>query len=371
MFVVRFSRVSLLLFLLVFSILAYADESAFQFIRAVGDERENYFFTKNGGIAISDKKEIFIVDKKKFSIVKYNGDGAFITRTGKQGRGPGDFLRPSGIQYFGKKLYINDWMNRRLALTGLKMTHFDYIKILDLTDLDGRIYTMRSAPIVLDENRFLGINQEYSTEKGRLFTFDKNQKVNTYFFCDLPTDLNDEKWRIKADNDKRFLFNFFTYPVVGVNHEKKTMLITFETPDIEMRFYLYRFSGELIRQFTYRQNEKFRFPMQQLDSMKNQPPHSTMVLDVLSCHDYYLVFMAQTVNRLRPDKKNIFTYLFINEQGEIIHRQEERVRYRTATPDGYLAGIKWDKENDLLKIIISKLDTNYLSIQKPISSKSP
>lgn len=370
-FVSPYLRGFFILFLLTFSFMAHAEEPVFKIVNSFGDERENYFFTKPGGIAFSGNKDIFVVDREKFSFVKFNQNGVFISRVGKKGKGPGDFLTPSEIQCLGQKLFIYDWLNHRIAVTGLKMEKFDYIKTKNLKDSEGRTYSMRSAPIVLDENRFLGINNDYSPDKGRLFTFDKNQRVNTWFFCDLPTDLDDEKWRIKAGKDKEFLFNHLTYPIVGVNYEKKTMLITFEHPDTTMRFYLYRFSGELIRRITYRQDEKYRFPMEQLDSLDNTPPYVTMVFDILSCKNYYLVLMAQIHTRLPRGKQNNFSYLFINEQGEIVHRRKAGIRYRAATPDGYLAGSEWDKENDLLKIFISKLNTKFLSKQKPISSQSP
>lgn len=369
--VLPYIRAFIILFFLSFSFLSNAEESVFQFVKAIGDERENYFLTKTGGIAFSDKKEIFIMDKKSFALMKYDWNGTFIARIGQRGRGPGDFLTPRGIQHLNNRLYIYDWLNHRLAVTGIDLAHFDYIKVHDLRDHDGGIYSIQRRPIVLDENRFLAVNGSYSPEKGRLFVFDKKQKVNEYFFCDLPTDLEDEKWRIKTDEEKRFLFNYLTSPIVGVNREKKQILITFEYPDTTMRFYLYSFSGGLIRKFSYRQDEMFRFPMQQLEGLMNTPLHTTWVLDILSCKDYYLVFMLQTTNRRRPDKKKNFSYLLISDQGKVLHRQEEKVRYLATTSDGYLAGVKWDQENDLVKIIISKLNSSRLSKMKPISSKSP
>jgi hypothetical protein len=327
-----------------------------QDMRSIGDERENYFFIRIGGIAFSDKKDIFVLDRTTFSIVKYDWNGVFISRTGQRGRGPGDFLTPSGIQCVNNKLYIYDWLNRRIAVTDLQMKDFDYIKINDLKDHDQRKYSMRIAPIVFGENQFLGINQQYSQEKGRLFVFDKSQRVNKYFFCELPTDLEEEMWRIKGGEEKRFLFNFFTYPHVAVSSQKKQMLLSFEYPDEDMHFYLYTLSGELIRKTSHRLDEKFRFPMQQLDGLSNTPRHSTWVLDILSCNNYYLVFMLQTTNRKRPDKKKEFSYLIIDEQGEVKHRVESKIRFIMATPDGYLGGITFDYEKDLLKVVIYKLN---------------
>jgi hypothetical protein len=362
--VFRCSRAALILLLLFLSFLSYAEKPVFEFVNAIGDERDNYFFPKISGVSISDNKDIFVIDRKTFSIIKYDWKGTFISRAGQRGRGPSDFLTPADIQYFNDKLYIFDYLNWRIAVTGLQMERFDYIKIDNLKDHDQRIYTMRNAPIVLGENLFLGVNQAFSPEKGRLFLFDKNQNVNKYFFCELPTDLDDEKWRLKEGEEKRFLFNFFTYPIVAVNHQKKQMLITFENPDTDIRFYLCKYSGELIRKFRYRQDEKFKFPMQQLDDLMDPPRHSTMVLDILPYKDYYLVFMAQTTNRRRPDKKIKFYYLFVHEKGEVKHVMESKIRFITITPDGYLGGIKLDKENDILKVVIYKL--NLEAIEKNV-----
>lgn len=353
-----------ILFFLTVSFLAHADEPVFQILRTIGDERENYFLTDISGIALSDNKDIYIMDKKKFSLLRFNLNGVFVSRTGGRGQGPDDFLTPAGPQWLNHRLYIYDRFNHRFAVTGRRMDGFEYIPVHDLTDSDGRAYAMRSRPIVLDPKRFLGVNQRYSPDKGRLFFFDHKKKVNTWFFCDLPTDLDDEKWRLNADREKAFLFNFCTYPIVGVNHEKKHMLITFERPDADMRFYLYGLDGELIRRFTYSLDERIRFPMPKLDNLRYRPRHFAWVTDIIVCKNYYLVYMLEVFDSGRSDKREKNSYLIISEDGEVVRRVDTRVRYLDATPDGYLAGVTWDNENDLLKIVISKLNASYLSRQR-------
>jgi hypothetical protein len=360
----RCLNATLILLFLTLSFLSYAEKPVFQFVNAIGDERDNYFFPRVSGIAFSDKKDIFVIDRKNFSVIKYDWNGTFISRTGRLGKGPGDFLTPSGIQCFNNKLYIYDYLNRRIAVTDWQMERFDYIKIGNLKDDDQRIYSMRGAPIVLGENLFLGISHLYSLEKGRLFFFDKDQNVNKYFFCDLPTDLDDEKWRIKEGEEKRFLFNHLTFPVLAVNQQKKQMLVTFEHPDTDIRFFLCKYSGELIRKFSYRQDKSYKFPRQQLDDLMNPPSKTTVILEILPYKDYYLVFMVQIENRRTPNYKNNFYYLFVHENGEIKYKMESDIRFITITPDGYLGGTRLDKENDILKVVIYKL--NLEAIKKNI-----
>jgi hypothetical protein len=138
------------------------------------------------------------------------------------------------------------------------------------------------------------------------------------------------------------------------------MLITFEYPDTDIRFFLYTLSGQLIRKFSYRQDKKFKFPFQQLEGLRNWPLQATWILDILPYKDYYLVFMVQTINIQRPDQKNKISYLFVHEKGEIKHRMEAKIRFKTITPDAHLGGITLDKENDILKVVIYKLNVDQI-----------
>ncbi len=205
----------LLLAFFVFPSLSSAAKPIFQFLRSIGGDRENYMFARITSVAISNRKEIFVSDIKFMTLRKYGWDGKFIAKAGQKGKGPGDFLSFSGLQWFDNKLLVYDLYNRRIAITDEKMKVYNYIKTDQLgANLKGP-FPLRDLPITLDNNRMLGINSRYDDEIGRLFIVDKKKKSLHHFFCRLPKDIADEK--------RQKFFNPLTLPIVGINHRKKQM----------------------------------------------------------------------------------------------------------------------------------------------------
>jgi len=334
----------------IFPSLLLAEKPIFQFVREIGDDSENYMFATIAGIAITDKKEIFIADTKLINIRRFSWDGKFIAKVGQLGRGPGDFITLDRLQWFDNKLFVHDSYNKRIAITDSQLKRFDYIKTDMLGMKLGGAFPIRNAPIILDSNRILVINSHYDDDEGRLIIFDRNQNIVQRFFCHLPVDIADKK-------DSKF-FAPLTHPNMGVNHEKKQILVTFDYPDREILFYLYDFSGRLIRHFTYPQAKGFRFPMEALEHFSDAPDNHTMVFDIYGYKEYYMVFLADLIDYNKPSAKMKWSFLFFREKGEFLYRMPWKVRFLTINADGYLGGVK--EVDEELKVFIYKFDPKAL-----------
>jgi len=69
----------------------------------LGSEKdENYMFYRVWDIAVNDRGDIYVLDSGKYRIQKYEKDGRYVQTIGRQGQGPGEFERPSGL-YLDKK----------------------------------------------------------------------------------------------------------------------------------------------------------------------------------------------------------------------------------------------------------------------------
>lgn len=334
-----------------FSPLLVAETPIFQYISEIGDDRENYIIGRVGGIALRDSREIYIADRQLLNIRKYSWKGDYISKTGRKGSGPGDFISLGGLQWFDNKLIIFDFLGRRIAITDENMKNFSYIKANYFEALGRSVLPLRNAPIALNDNLFLGINSTYNKDVGRLFFFNKDSEVLNHFFCQLPTE-------ILEDPSHRF-YSPLTHPNAGVNHHKKQILVTFDYPDRDILFYIYDFSGHLLRQFKYRQEKGFRFPVEMFESFRNNPPRMTMIWDIFAYKSYYMVFLVNMFDFDKDSRSSKFYFLFFRDNGEFIYRLQWNVRFLTISPEGYLGGITGGSDDET-KVVIYKFNPDTL-----------
>jgi hypothetical protein len=149
-------------------------------------------------------------------------------------------------------------------------------------------------------------------------------------------------------------------PIAGVNHHKKQILVSFEYPDREIEFYLYDFSGGLIRKFSYMQSKGFRFPIAKLERFRNNLPQQTNIWDILAYKNYYIVHICNMIDFDKPFEKWKMKhyFLFFRDTGELIYNMDWHTRFITITPDGYLAGMK--EVDEELKVHIYKFNPKAL-----------
>lgn len=58
---------------------------------------ENYMFFGRVCIAVDERLNIYVLDIKNYRLLKYDKDGNFIWKTGRQGQGPGEFQAPRDL----------------------------------------------------------------------------------------------------------------------------------------------------------------------------------------------------------------------------------------------------------------------------------
>lgn len=79
-----------------------------------------------GSIAVGENGSVFAVDTENYTVLKYDSTGTFVTQTGRQGSGPGEFADEiSDIEVFDKTVYVIDKTNRRLNLF---TTDLEYVR---------------------------------------------------------------------------------------------------------------------------------------------------------------------------------------------------------------------------------------------------
>jgi hypothetical protein len=77
---------------------------------------EGVFFLGYGDIVVDDSENVYVLDSKAQHIKKFDGAGNFLKSIGREGQGPGEFSRPSGLVCSGDKLVAWDMRAFRFSL---------------------------------------------------------------------------------------------------------------------------------------------------------------------------------------------------------------------------------------------------------------
>jgi hypothetical protein len=77
---------------------------------------EDVFFLGYGDIVVGDDGHVYVLDSKAQHIKKFDSNGKFLKLIGREGQGPGEFSRPSGLVCSGDKLVAWDMRAFRYSL---------------------------------------------------------------------------------------------------------------------------------------------------------------------------------------------------------------------------------------------------------------
>lgn len=314
----------------------------------IGAERENYEFASISGLAIFNK-EIFVVDSKAYTIYKYDWNGDFLKKIGQKGKGPGDFSDPYSIQIKGDKLYIYDHWNFRIAITDPEFKTWDYIKTIGLKTSSGTLYSFSFllSPIWLENDRWLGMNQLYVPEQGKLFFFDSRQHVSQDFFPQLPADIGHLK------NAKHF--RIATHILAAVNENTRRIMTVFGFPGDTLKITLFDFNGCQTAQTSFLLGKKFQFPYDLMTELFQYEGVMNWVFEIFPFQDYFIVYIAEFYRKsLKADDELRNQYhLIVDSRGKVQYKIPAPYRFRNSSPDGCLIGFR--EKNDLLTVGVYQL----------------
>jgi len=80
------------------------------------DLPEKIDFTNPSRIALNSKNELFVTDTRANNIKIFDAEGKFLKVIGREGQGPGDLSRPSGITFNGTYIIVWELGNRRFSI---------------------------------------------------------------------------------------------------------------------------------------------------------------------------------------------------------------------------------------------------------------
>lgn len=333
-------------------------------VKIIGDEETDFIFSFISDAILTPNKVIIILDAKGNFIARFDWDGNFVNRIGQQGKGPGDFWWPASVDILGDKLYYLDRFNNRLAESDLELKNLHYFKL-------PPNFILPPSFGVIDEDKFIVNNASLSQPAGpKVCIIEKasktDTKVNRMFFKHTPIDTRP----IEKNKDAlRKLLRLFS-TVYAVDADRKRVLVTFQSPDNSIAFYLYGVNGKLLKTFCYQMDEKYHFPHhlykeKRLTLASLLGRYSANVGGIFYYNGHWYVFVSQhhykrgdyelTAANIQEYSEAKSFYLKFDEAGEWVGRfdLDDSFRCYYISPDGYVLGIH--PRSEVMQLMIYKM----------------
>jgi len=244
-------------------------------------------------------------------------------------------------------LYIKDFQNNRFVEVDLDFENEKYYMLYSTEIKPNRLKNMPFTILAMDDRYFLGvcIHSRFEAEN-LLYIINRQMEVEKSFFNYLPVPMD----------SKRNISLLRLNVKVGISHSQKRFLVTFETPANQIEFFLYNFSGELLKRFYYKQDDLFQFP-DVFPPPANKKINITIIANILANKDYFLVFLEQGKDFCdSPDYENNDLCLIYSTKGDFVkaYNVREELSPLYFSDDGYLLAKTID--NDYDQLTIYKLD---------------
>lgn len=280
-------------FLWIFPILA--SESALKLVKTIGDERDDYTILGLADAVLTEKNDIYILNARGNFVAQYDWQGRFIEKVGQRGQGPKDYSFPRCLVYSHKKLYILDKGNKRIVEINTETGKFEYYR-----EMNPVSFEMLNG--FIEGKGFLGILSAISENHGSIAIADKNMKLQNSFFQKFPIDKrikeNDTVIRDGMSVEQAFravMYNSRFSPTCVFDEMHQEILVSFQSPDNPVRFFVYNPQGQLLREFSYTiADKKYKFcsfvldtPIKKLSDLNRSPEHYEIVAKVFFYKNYY------------------------------------------------------------------------------------
>ena len=252
-------------------------------------------------VLLADRdKNIYLLDKDKVSIKKYNQNGKFITSFGRPGSGPGEIIRPSSMCLYEDSIYVNDLNSKRVV----KFTRDG--EFIANTIFNGNVpRKIQATP----SGKFTSIQFQFSQDQnsaemtGSLslsdFTFSDSLKIwNKTAIYDQFTDLHDfypeyqisDNYIYVADNSRnKFKIDLFDFKGDKVREVSRSF-IRIKMDDSDMELIKERFKRSNPDLDTVAVDLKYKFAIQDIEIDKDENIWIKPSLEEKATENYGKVF---------------------------------------------------------------------------------
>jgi hypothetical protein len=318
-------------------------------IKELGGDDEEDLFSRISGAVLAKNKDMYVLDSKGNFLVRYDWNGNLIKRIGQYGQGPGDFNSPMYLNLFNETLYLWDTRNTRVVVMGLNLDkqNFKYYNSHDGMPFWNNFFIIGKDKCV---GNSLSYSVDYKNQYRALKILNFNTQSTEMFFDRFPHEaLKNPKTHTRVN------MLFYFSPTLGVDREKKQIVISFAYPANPIQFFIYDYNNRCIDSFSVNFDETYRYPSYILNAQPRPPKRRTtiMVKSILVYNGHYLVMVAKNKFRDLRDFDQQNTFLAIDAVSKkITHRfpAPEYLKPLSISQEGYLLATKEYAETPKLYI---------------------
>lgn len=339
-------------FVLLLAFLLPVKGASFKFVKSIGSDEDNYLFQRLQGGIIGPNKDIYVVDTRMNFVARYDWNGKFLKKIGQKGQGPMDFNLPRDLNFYDGKLYLSDGFNSRIAEMDLELKKVNYYRIHGGMPF-SHCFNMigKNTCVGAAITRSIDYRKEYKALK----ILNIETQDETFFFDKMPID----GARPRDVVLHPVLLLIYT-PKIGIDHEKKQIIASFNRPDNPIDFYIYSFKGELQNHFSFDYDKNYRYPDHYRTGERGPKTFEAMFLSSIFVHNgHYVLFISKTKYTDYHNKE-------FDSEGfcVILDRKTRKMKHKLAIPkfmeffsmteDGYIIGTR--NYEDTVKAYIYKLE---------------
>ncbi len=332
-------------------------------------------------VRIDKKGRVFIPDRQQNTIHVFAPDGRYVTHIGREGRGPGEFLRMFTVRIGWDHLYVFDDKLKRitafsldsLALTytvNLEQKNWEDIKELRNSAPTGYFFVgkngdllMQFAPVLSDDPRDWTKSETRRDNQCRYYLMDNKGRIISGEILEQ----REQRWTIDTFRGMRVAFKL---PVYG-----KPLLVMSGNGDIfsawseDFLIKKYNPNGQYLHSFYYpfkksilvRNNlikrYDFGFDSPQLHTIHNLDlPTTWPALNSMKIDDQNRLWISTIV----PDQK-VYQWWVLNQKGKLLARFTwPRDKPIEVIKNGYLYTMEKNKKNGMEQIVRYRIMMNHI-----------
>lgn len=319
-------------------------------IKSFGSGSDDFLFQRLHGMAMSKTKDIYVVDGKGNFLARYDWNGKLIKKIGQRGQGPSDFNFPADLNQIENKLIFIDNFNLRVVETDLELEKLTYYKLYSGEPFTGDFFALgNNLCIGKCISPSLDLSKKYKAIK--ILNYVTQKEI--IFFDEIPIK------HVKADKlAKKGALFLSASPCIGIDREKKQLLVSFKYPNNPIEFFLYDYDGGCIDQFSYELDPGYKYPKHMITG--GRPPKShrnIMVYSIFAYRGNYLVFVGKNSYTNYWDVKGENLCLIFDANSKRIIETipvPENLYLHFLSDEGYFLGYK--EFQDEVKVFVYKLE---------------
>ena len=199
------------------------------------EEKKEEIFFRIADIEADKNGNIFILDSGNYCLKKFSKEGKFLKEIGREGQGPGEFIRPSNICVdIDGNVYVNEIVGRRISIFD---NNLNFLKILK-----PKIPSPLVDIFINVERRIIGLHNPWKADENYFSILSSDGvRLNSFF--------NERHaFAPKLTTLKNFPGTLvYLSAIADIDKRNSKLAISYRIPENPCRIYILDLNGKILK----------------------------------------------------------------------------------------------------------------------------